>query len=227
MFISILRGDFALGMVEAASGDIWQAPGGTFIQKWKEPSLIKVGFANEEFIAADCLIMNTGADGVVLSNYAFEVLTPLLATAAQLLPVRVMGHPYWWLNCIALTDCLDLQSIDVDWCEVSGNWGSSKWISGTRRLEFQLTQLEKAPTLFRVPEFPQGMLFAKEEFRSVVKKNGLTGFVFQPVWAKTTGGIFYPLEIESSAMVDIPSEADVKLRRQSTREVLSNRRPLK
>lgn len=226
MFISILRGDFALGVVEAAPGHIWPVPGGTSIHKWKELDLVEVGFVDDEFIAADCLTMNTGADGSLLSEYAVEMLTPLLVDSAQLLPVRIMGHRYWWLNCIAAIDCLDRENTDADWNTISGDWGSFRWISGTRRLEFELNRLEKAPEIFRIPEFPQGMLFAKDELRSIVNKNCLTGFVFQPVWSKTTGGIFHPLEIESSGMIDIPSKGDVKRRRQSTREILANRRSL-
>ncbi len=118
---------------------------------------------------------------------------------------------------------LDHENTDADWSAISGNWGSFRWISSTRRLEFESSKLEKAPMIFLVPEFPQGMLFANEELRSIVNKNRLTGFVFQPVWSKTTGGIFQTLEMESGGMIDIPSKADIRRRRQSAREVVASR----
>ena len=81
--------------------------------------------------------MNTGSDGPILSDFARNVLDDILSPAGEFWPVQVLGHQYWWFNCLASVNALDVDRTDADWDEVDGEWGSFRWISVPRALEFQ------------------------------------------------------------------------------------------
>lgn len=224
MLLSLIRGDPAFSMLQPIPEQFWDARGGVLADEpWVEIEFTALKDAGGEFIAADCLTMNTGTDGFLLSGYAKQMLSPLLSEVGQFLPVRVMGQPYWWLNCLALVEALDRSKTDADWSVVSGDWGSFSWISTTRRLAFKASQLKRAPVLFRIPEYPQGVLFALDTLRSAVVEHGLTGFKFDPVWSTHEGGVVDPVGLGFGGMFDPVSVDDVTRIRQAARDVLSRR----
>ena len=224
MLLSLVRGDPAFSMLRPVHDHLWTARGGNaVVDPWDEVDFTGLSDTSDEFIAADCLTMNTGTDGFLLSGFAKEALSPLLFGIGQFLPVRVMGQPYWWLNCVALVEALDRSKTDADWSVVSGDWGSFSWISTTRRLAFRPSRLKSAPVLFRIPEFPQGVLFALDRLRFAVAEHGLTGFKFDPVWSTRGGGVLDPAGLGFGGMFDSVSDADVGQIRQAARDTLSKR----
>ncbi len=192
-------------------------------EPWDEIEFTRLDEGAGEFIAADCLTMNTGADGFLVSAFAREVLAPLLKEGGEFWPVRVLGLPYWWLNCMALAEVMDREKTDADWSVVEGAWGSFSWITTTRRLAFRASGLKRAPLLFRIPEYPQGVLFARDELRSVVAAHGLTGFQFDLVWSAGEGGVLHPAGVGFGKMFEPVSLQDVERRRAMARDILARR----
>lgn len=202
----------------------WHARGGVPVSEpWAPIEFTRVEDAAEEFIAADCLTMNTGADGFLISEFARGVLSPRLDQAGQFWPVSVLGQQYWWLNCMATVEALDRQETDADWSVVDGAWGSFSWISTTRRLAFRPTQLEEAPMLFRIPEYPQGVLFARDEMRAIVEDAGLTGFRFDVVWSEREGGVADPPGVGFGGVFDRVSAREIERKRRWARDILARR----
>ena len=192
-------------------------------EPWEEVEFTRLSDAVDDFIAVDCLTMNTGADGFLLSEYAKEVLSPQLTKVGEFLPVGVMGQRYWWLNCMALVEALDRDKTDADWSTVDGQWGSFSWISTTRRLAFKPSRLKRAPWLFRVPEFPQGVLFSQDGLQSAVTKYALTGFKFDLVWSAGEGGVLDPAGLGFTEMFKPVSADEVRRIRLAALEILAKR----
>lgn len=192
-------------------------------EPWDEIEFTRLDDAAADFVAVDCLTMNTGADGVLVSAFAKDVLSPVLKDGGEFWPVRVFGFPYWWLNCIALVEALDREKTDADWSVVEGSWGSFSWITTTRRLAFQPSMLGKAPILFRIPEYPQGVLFARNELQTVVEAHGLTGFKFDLVWSTSEGGVVDPAGVGFGDVFEPISTQEVERRRRLALEILSKR----
>jgi hypothetical protein len=192
-------------------------------EPWQEVEFTQVRDSPDDFIAVDCLTMNTGADGFLVSAYARDILSPLLATCGEFWPVRVFGLSYWWLNCMALVDALDRENTDADWSMVDGEWGSFSWITTTRRLAFRSSRLKRAPILFRITEYPQGVLFARDELQGAVETHGLTGFRFDAVWSTDEGGVTNPAGVGFGDVFEPVSPLEVEARRSLAREILASR----
>lgn len=224
MLLSLVSGDPAFNMLQPAHNRSWDIRGGMAVpEPWEEIEFTEADGATGEFIAADCLTINTGTDGFVVSEYARQILEPMLTRAGEFWRVRVLGQPYWWLNCMALIEVLDRKKTDADWSEVSGEWGSFSWISTTRRLAFRANRLRRAPPLFRIPEYPQGVLFAREALQGAVLENGLTGFRFDPVWSTEAGGVVDPVGFGFSGMFEASSAEHHETTRQTARATLAER----
>ena len=102
MRLFLVRGDPAFSMLRPVHDHLWQARGGVPVaEPWDEIEFTLLSDTVADFIAVDCLTMNTGADGFLLSEYAKEVLSPHLTEGGEFFPVGVMGQRYWWLNCMA------------------------------------------------------------------------------------------------------------------------------
>ena len=211
-------------MLRPARDHSWDVRGGVAVPKpWAEIEFTLADGLLDDFIAVDCLAINTGTDGFLVSDYAREVLAPLLTKAGEFWRVRVLGQPYWWLNCMALIEALDRKKTDADWSEVGGEWGSFSWISTTRRLAFRTSRLRRAPLLFRIPEYPQGVLFAQEALQNAVVAHGLTGFRFDPVWSTESGGVLDPAGLGFNGMFDPLAARHFETKRQSARATLAER----
>ena len=203
MLLYLVNGEFTFGLVQPINQALWRARGGMPVaEPWEIIEFTRLGEAADEPPRVDCLTMNTGADGFLISEKAKHFLKPMLETAGQLWPVRVNSIPYWWFNCSIVINGLDHNKIDVDWSLVQGSWGYLKWISTTRLLYFKRYEVTRAPALFRVPEYPQGALFAQEVLRLAVQEHGLTGFKFDPVWSSERGGVLNPPGLSFGSMFD-------------------------
>jgi len=202
----------------------WIARGGIAVSEpWEELELAPVEGEPDDFVAADYLAMNTGADGFLVSAFARGVLSPLLGEGSEFWPVRVLGRPYWWLNCMATVAALDRAETDADWSVVEGAWGSFSWITTTRRLAFDAGKLEGAPLLFRLPEYPQGILLARAEFIEAIEEAGLTGFRFDLIWSTSAGGVEDPPGFGLGDVFESIETGERERRREFVRELLAQR----
>ena len=217
--------DHAFTMLRPVHKDAWQARGGTPVSKpWNEVDFTPVDDAPEDFIEVDCLTMNTIADGFLLSTFARDVLAPSLKGGGEFWPVWIHGLRYWWLNCLAVEQALDRGKTDAEWSVVGGAWGSFSWITTTRRLAFDQSRLQQMPLLFRIPEYPQGVLLAGDELLNLVESHQLTGFKFELVWSVEEGGTSNPAGVGLGNMFEPMSQPDIERRRRLARELLAKRR---
>ncbi len=220
-----MRGDLDFHWLRPVDGVPWPWRGGVPVGlPWQEPSLTTSDRDEAgEFLPVDCLPMNTGSDGPILSDYARMVLEDLLLPAGEFWPVQVLGHQYWWFNCLASLDALDLARTDADWDEVEGEWGSFRWISVPRTLEFQADVVASAPAIFRVPEFPQGVLFGGEELSRAISEYDLTGFRMDLVWSSSGGGVTDPAGFDLSEAFNEAAPGEAARKRARARAALQQR----
>src|SRR4051812_35597576 len=117
MKLYLLRADLDYGWLQPVEPLAWRWRGGTPVSfKWRAPELgPRWTDGNQAFMAVDCLAMNTGCDGPILSDFAVQVLGRELHEAGETWPVRVLGERYWWFNCLATVSGLDPAKTDADW----------------------------------------------------------------------------------------------------------------
>lgn len=220
-----VRGDPDFHWLRLADSVTWPWRGGIPVNRpWPEPNLIPFyEGAGSEFLAVDCLGLNAGSDGLILSDYAREALEVTLSTAGELLPVKLLGRRHWWFNCLAAANALDCALTDADWEVVQGDWGEFRWIVTPRRLAFVPEVVASAPAVFRIPEFPQGVLFSGVEFAEKVSSHGLTGFRFDPVWSEADGGVQEPAGFGFHEVFDDMPPIELERKRAETRLTLRER----
>lgn len=224
MRVFVVRSDTAFTLLRPSREELWTWRGGAPItDDWKCPDLIVAEGGAGEFIAADCLELNSGTDGLILSDFALDRLDALLRPAGEFWPVKVVGRRYWWFNCLACVEALDRERTDADWSQVGGEWGSFRWITTTRRLAFDRDRVASAPALFRVPEYPQGVLFGTEALSGAVRESELTGFQFDSVWSAAEGGVADPPGVGLGGVFDAVDNEDVERRRADAMLVLRRR----
>jgi hypothetical protein len=223
MMLYLLREDLDFGLLRSVDDTPELLHGGVPVTiLWKDP-ILAAAASSEQFVPVDCLSLNAGIDGPILSNYARYVLNDILLSAGQWLPVMAHGYQYWWFNCLAYVDALDIERTEAEWDEVSGKWGSYRWISVPRALEFKADMVASAPAMFRVRQFPRGVLFVNETFCRAVAQYELVGFRIDKVWSSIDGAVRNPPGFEfCDALTDSPPE--VVLRKRARAEGVLQRR---
>ena len=226
MKLYLLRGDLDFHWLRPADDATWQARGGVRVAvPWREPKLApSTDETGTEFLPVDCLPMNTGCDGPILSGFAQDALAGLIGPAGEFWPVGVLGFRYWWFNCLATVDALDADSTDAEWSAVDGDWGEFRWITAPRRLAFRSVHVASAPAMFRVPEFPQGVLFVGDAVEQAVRLHGLTGFRLDLVWSSAEGGVRDPAGFGFAGVFEGPSPDELARKRAWARAALRERR---
>ena len=211
MRLYLVRGDLAFSSLRLVPEEEWPCRAGVPVsQPWRPLELAATGDDGAALIPVDCFALNTGADGFVLSDYAHSRLVELMSPAGEFWSVSIAGRRYWWFNCLACVEVLDRQATDADWSTVSGAWGSFRWITSTRRLAFVADGVAEAPVVFRVPEYPQAVLFAGERLKRAVSDLELTGFEFDLVWSSESGGVANPPGVSLGGVFDAAqSDADL------------------
>jgi hypothetical protein len=225
MRVYLVRGDLAFGWLRPVRDGSWHWRGGAPVSwPWQETEFaVASENAVAEFVAVDCLAMNTGVDGLILSQFARTKLDALLSPAGEFWPVRVLGRQYWWFNCLACIDALDRRRTDADWSVVEGDWGSFHWITTTRRLAFRVGRLKTATAMFRVPEYPQGALFGGEALERAVGRHELTGFRFDLVWSSEGGGVTDPPGVGFGGVFDAAPAPESERARARAKMLLERR----
>ena len=225
MRLYLARGDLAFSSLRPVPEGAWRWRGGAPVaHDWDEPRLTACDGAPGEFIPVDCMAMSTGIDGFILSDFAREALDLLLRSAGEFWPVSVCGRRYWWFNCLASLEALDRRRTDADWSTVEGSWGSFRWITTTRRLAFQASKIRAAPVVFRVPEYPQGVLFSTERLDEAVVRHGLTGFRFDLIWSSRDGGVSDPPGVGLGGVFDDVPRNELERKRSDAKATLERRR---
>lgn len=224
MRLFVVRSDLAFTLLRPVSEASWRWRGGAPVSDhWENVELTVAEGTESGFIGVDCLELISGNDGPILSEFARDRLDTLLSPSGEFLPVSVMGRRYWWFNCVATVEALDRKETDCDWSVVDGDWGSFSWITTTRRLAFQPSRIASAPAMFRVPEYPQGVLFATEALTRAVEHHELTGFQLDVVWSAQQGGVFDPPGVGLGGVFDGGTDAELKRRRARARSTLERR----
>ena len=149
MNVFLVRGDPDFCYIRPTDNETWHWRSGVPVPlPWLEPSLtVSSESSNEEFLAVDCLPMDTGADGPIISDFARQVLELLLSPVGEFWPVRVLDRRYWWFNCLSCVNALDRAYTDAEWESVSGHWGEFRWITTVRRLAFRPTVAAQGSSL--------------------------------------------------------------------------------
>lgn len=136
-----------------------------------EPKLKAGDFFN---FSSDCLIANPRAT---------EALRTLFEMAGELLPLPYKSEIYTILNVTQCLDCIDYEK--------------TKWrrtpdgeiiTSTTRQFAFRPARVSESP-IFKFPEdcfgvyVVEGLLDPEDEFREIVRREGLKGLVFEEIWS--------------------------------------------
>lgn len=226
MRLYLLRGDLDYDWLRPADPRRWHWRSGVPVSfEWRTPQLeLQDSDDRNGFVPVDCLAMNTGCDGPILSGFAVEALGELLRPAGEVWPVRVLARQYWWFNCLALANVLDCEGTEADWEVVRGDWGEFRWITLPRRLAFDPAGVSRAPGVFRVPEFPEGVLFVGDAFEQAVARHGLTGFRLDLIWSSEAGGVRDPAGFGMSEVFEQRPPGEVARKRARARAVLDERR---
>lgn len=109
----------------------------------------------------------------VMSSRAKKIFEPMLGASAQWLPLDFEECQYWILNSLNILDSLDLSETKISYLPNGLVWGIDEYA-------FKLSTIANE-WLFKVPQKTYDCL-ATDQFRSLVEKENLTGFYFQPMW---------------------------------------------
>lgn len=119
---------------------------------------------------------------LVANTRATELLRPLFAACAEILPLPCEGEMYYVINVTKCVDCLDDNK--TVWAIPEGPYRG--WIV---RHVFTPERLQ-AGGIFKIPEYGGREIFAVEglgdrdaEFREIVRRERLTGLLFEEVWS--------------------------------------------
>lgn len=122
-----------------------------------------------------------GHGGLVLSPRAYKLCGPVLERCGELLPVHLDHKEVYLFHATRLVDALDEAA--CEWIEVQG-----------RRVHVRRYALTpavyEAANVFKLPQMARDKTFTVEgraprplEFKPLVEGAGLTGLVFEEVWA--------------------------------------------
>jgi hypothetical protein len=115
----------------------------------------------------------------VLSDRALTVLSPLIRTFSEILPIFVEKEKFYLLNVTTVLDCIDYDNSRFK------TFPDSKKIMRFISYSF-LPDLIRGIHIFKISDEPKCNPFVSDEFRDAVIANKLTGFHFEEVWNDET-----------------------------------------
>lgn len=157
--------------------DVNLVPGVSQAIGWGVPEAVPYDVA--DFVLLDCVHMLSGGEFALLSERARSVLEPLLGEHGEFLPVRLLGHVYWWFNCLTVADCLSSDARGMDWAS------PARFFEPVSEWPFDGERVVAGPVVFRVPNVPVGELFVRDEIVAAVEAHELLGFDLRRVWPST------------------------------------------
>jgi len=118
-----------------------------------------------------------GSSGkLALNGLARDKIGALLERCGELLPIVAEGdEPYWVLNVTRLVDALDEAKTEFLRASKTGR------VLSIKRHVFEPDALV-GEQLFKLPQTPQGLIYATDAFVEAIKASGLTGLDFRPIW---------------------------------------------
>ena len=126
---------------------------------------------------------NFDSDALIANPRATEALRTLFEMAGELLPLPYKGEVYAILNVTECIDCVDRER--TDWRRTPDG---RILTSGTEKFAFRPTRFSESP-IFKFPEdcfgvyVVEGLLDPEEEFREIVRREGLKGLEFEEIWS--------------------------------------------
>ena len=146
----------------------WQPPSVRFITD-EEGRFTEYPETAEPYLRDNDFTMYEGA--LVFNAHAVSVLSPLMGSAVELLPLRCEEGEFWVLNVLRVLDCLDRER------SVFTYWQNGK-IKGVREYVFQTGCLE-GRTIFRMPEDNYAIIYVSQVFKDLVDEHDLRGLNFR------------------------------------------------
>lgn len=111
----------------------------------------------------------------VFSERAVRVLSRFLEDTSELLPLANNEKSFFAINIVKVLDCVDHEKSQY-----------KLFRDGKRIMRFIKYSFDKSKIqgchLFKIIDEPLGSPFVSDEFRELVIRSGLTGFVFKLVW---------------------------------------------
>ncbi|MDD3073833.1 MAG: hypothetical protein PHS56_05325 [Eubacteriales bacterium] len=111
----------------------------------------------------------------VLSERALTVLSPLISTFSEILPIFVEKEKFYLLNVTTVLDCIDYDNSCFE------TFPDSNRIMWFQSYSF-LPEVVRGMHIFKISDENKRNPFVSDEFRDAVIANKLTGFHFEEVW---------------------------------------------
>jgi uncharacterized protein DUF1629 len=115
----------------------------------------------------DLLVSASGADLEVLKFTLYDQKN------------RELSTDYWIVNPIGHIDCVDRSASEIEYLDEPGDAYHGK-VVGVDKFVLDGSKVEKAPSLFRVPE-DRAQYFFKEPLADEIRKQGFTNFVLEEI----------------------------------------------
>lgn len=111
----------------------------------------------------------------VLSERALTVLSPIISTFTEILPIFVEKEKFYLLNVTTVLDCIDYDNSRFE------TFPDSKKIMWFESYSFRPDRI-RGIHIFKISDEPKCNPFVSDDFRDAVIANKLKGFHFEEVW---------------------------------------------
>ncbi|MFQ3616502.1 MAG: DUF1629 domain-containing protein [Cyanobacteriota bacterium] len=150
-------------------GDAWQPPSARFIRDEEVIKEIPDDTPPPPYLRDGAFSRYHGV--LALSEHAVEVLSPLIGTAAELLPLDCEEGAFYLLNVLLVLDCFDRERAEIVYREDGS-------IRTVRRYAFQAGCLD-GKHIFRLPSHNYSRIYISQTFKDTAEQNGLKGLTFE------------------------------------------------
>lgn len=108
----------------------------------------------------------------IINEKAYKILYPYLKKHSQIFRLENENEIFYVINVTDVIDCLDYEKSELKLFPSSGR------VMRVIRYAFRTEKLKNA-TIFKLPEFPNGISYVTERFKNVVEENNIKGFKFK------------------------------------------------
>jgi hypothetical protein len=114
------------------------------------------------------------AVGVVFSERALQVLSPLIQNSVQVIPLQSVEEHLYLIHVTEVVDCLDIERSEVDY--ILGG----EHISHIKHYEFKNLELLEEIGIFEIQDL-RASTFVTDEFKKIVEEHDLKGLLWKPL----------------------------------------------